>query len=276
MNNFRWLFCQTLHATIPDCCQLPQRRLGVQILQHGWQNGLISWPDWSDADVAMAALLLDDLQNQQLNQELCDQHARRVRRRKKHLGGGELTAHVVCPWAGLRECVTGLQQAYPSHEAIIELVADATESYINLFGRLLGLWPYSDVRTGLRVSVPNQTTLSALHLIAVNEIVTAGRPLSADQLPGRILHHIYSELHSIAPLQTPPTWWNAISDDDQKLMDAVYAMTPNSRFVFASVIWGGLRIGQIAAFCREQGVRVDVDDVFYELQSAWQKVLPIL
>lgn len=276
VNQFRLLFCQTLRATIPDQCQLPQRQLCVTILQHGWHKGLISWNEWSDADVASVTLLLDDLRNPQLIRELTNEHARRAISRKMGRSSVDLTDHMVSPWAGLAECVTGLQPADTSLDAIIELVADASDSYINLFGRLLGVWPFSDVRPLLRVSAPDPISLPALHLMAVASIITAGLPVSAEDLPVRVLQHMYSELMSISTPPTSPAWWNSISEQDRNLMRAVYALGPNSRFVFASVIWGGLRLRQIAAFASQGGARVDVIDVFYELQSAWQKILPIL
>lgn len=276
MNHFRSLFCQILRATIPDLCHPPQRQFCVKILQHGWQNGLISWDEWSDADVVSAALLLDDLQNRQLIRELSNQHAVRAQRRKISRVSGVLTAHMVSPWAGLAECVTRLQQADISLNAITELVADATESYINLFGRLLGVWPYSDVQACLRDNHSEPMTLKQLHRMAVHSSVIAGRPFSVDHLPGRVLCHMYRQLRSIEPLHTTPPWWNDISEQERRLIAAVQGLKPNPRFVLASVIWGGLRIGQIAAFVRDRGARMDVAEVCLELQSAWQEILPIV
>lgn len=281
MTDFRSLFCQTFRATIPDRCQPPHRELCAKILQHGWQRGLISWPEWSDADVASAALLLDDLQNQQLEQALSQEQATRAYRRKQLRVSGELTAHMNCPWTGLGECLTRLQPGNASLEALTELVADATEPYITLFARLLGLWPWSDVRPWLRVQPQDSISLVDLHLIAVVNCVTAGGPLTMDHLPGRfllpgrVLFNLYSELRSIAPVGMPE-WWTSIPAQEQNLIKALYALPSNPRFVFASVIWGGLRLGEIAAFGSERGVRVDVFDVFSDLRNAWEKILLIL
>jgi hypothetical protein len=73
-----------------------------------------------------------------------------------------------------------------------------------------------------------------------------------------------------------PEWWTSIPAEEQKLIKVLYDLPSNPRFVFASVIWGGLRLGEIAAFGSERGVRVDVFDVFSDLRNAWEKILPIL
>ncbi len=276
MDIFRLLFTRTFRATIPDRCLQPRRKLCAKILQTGWQDGLVRWQEWTDADVATAGMLLDDLQNVNLVRELNTQLILRRERRRIHGGGSGLSSHIDCPWPGLSECAARLHNADASRDAVVDVVAGATENYVNMFGRLLGIWPFSDLRPFLNVTATEPVALHAMHLIAVHASVTSDPLQSVDHLPGRILYHIYKELQSIAPPETNPEWWPHLSTLEQDILTAVHSMDPNQRFVFSSVAWGRLRLGQIAAAVNERGSRTDVNEVFLTLRSAWQKILPVL
>lgn len=275
MNLFRSFFLNTFRATVPGRCILLRRRLCAEILEAGWANGQIVWDQWTESDLAAISLMLGDIQEALLADEIRQQlGSRRVLRTRGQGDSTRLTGHLESPWSALQECSNRLQGSDDGLAALEEILRDTAGRYVNFFARLLGIWPFSDVRPFLNVSAPDPISLRTLLGIAVTSSFTPDLLTSVDRLPGRVVYNLLKELGSIAG-KRPPEWWDFVSGTEQNLLAAVNQLPPNMRFVFFAVNYGGLTLAQIVAVVNERGAVTDESEAFLTLRSAWQEVLPV-
>jgi hypothetical protein len=274
MQSFRDVFAATFRGTMHDRCFPECRQLCADILQTGWQKGYIDWNRWTDADVAAASIVLDKLRNRQLIRELSEQISMR-RSRMPHGYSRRVAAHVESPWPALNEITSKLGGAVGSRDAAIDMVAGATEPIVNAFGRLLGVWPHTDIRPYLKSPAADIVTLRELHTQAVHSSIKWDKPVSADMLPGRILAHLLCQFRTFSP-QNPPVWKKSFPATEFAFLQRVASLPTNNRVIFGCVVWGGMSIGQVAAAFLEQRESVSIHDVFQSIEAAWAKLLPHL
>ena len=274
MHSFRDMFVATFRGTMHDRCFPQCRILCADILRTGWQKGYIDWNRWTDADVAAASIVLDKLRTLPLIRELGEQISVR-RHRMPHGYGRRVAAHVESPWPAINEITSKLGGAVGSRDAAIDMVAGATEPIVNAFGRLLGVWPHTDIRPYLKWSATEIVTLRELHRLAVHSSIKWDKPVSADVLPGRILAHFVRQFRTFSP-QKPPVWKESFPAAEFAFWKRVSALPTNHRVIFGCVVWGGMSIGQVAAAFSEQRKNVSIYDVFQSIEAAWVEILPHL
>ncbi|MCA9061521.1 MAG: hypothetical protein KDA96_00600 [Planctomycetaceae bacterium] len=277
MDFFETAFQRTFAALSRNYPDADRRHFLASLLDFAQREVWIDWEHWEPGSLGAASLCVEWNSNPEIVTRI--DSAIEAHPRRKHLGA-DLATVLSDRWTNLSRYASIIRQI-PASDFLLESLMFELDGIPRFLTVLLRTEIGADL-SELMEKPRGGPAISAMDLLfrTVRTVVSHELPTSPSTLPGLVLGRIIEHLTDLSPADHDPVWWNHLSEQHQTILQQVFRLEVNPRFVFLAVVYGGLTTDQLLVACRNHRVRpvateLTESEVASQLMAAWTSLMDV-